>query len=279
MASIYFVCHPYNTPHIVKHTICRWNTTRDHWRKLLMSLRSKYIDCNDRKLKEGDICFVGEWECCSECRPCPTTNILFKDIHQPFITEMDNYQHILSTDPFVFGPRFYYTCCKKERTREMTSGDIVIFGSYKKSLPNKIIVDTVMVLNERIEMLGQPEHKFPYGYTHTTLSRIHPNDWVWSGMMYDDLLCSDDAKMFSFVPCLPLQEGKQIKPIYIPCAIDDTLLGYKIKYGQNVNPLAVPAKDLKLIYDEIIRQVAAAGFCLGVRMPMPKKREVSDILE
>lgn len=114
MASIYFVCHPYNTPHIVKHTIYRWNTTRDHWSKILMSLRSKYIDCNDRKLKEGDICFVGEWECCSECRPCPTTNILFKDIHQPFITEMDNYQHILSTDPFVFGPRFYFTCCKKE---------------------------------------------------------------------------------------------------------------------------------------------------------------------
>ena len=55
MASIYFVCHPYKTPHIVKHTICRWNTTRAHWRKLLMSLRSKYIDCNDRKLKEGDI--------------------------------------------------------------------------------------------------------------------------------------------------------------------------------------------------------------------------------
>ena len=32
MASIYFVCHPYNTPHKVKYTICRWNTTRDHWR-------------------------------------------------------------------------------------------------------------------------------------------------------------------------------------------------------------------------------------------------------
>ena len=55
MGSIYFVCHPYKTPHIVKHTICRWNTTRYHWSKLLMSLRSKYIDCNDRKLKEGDI--------------------------------------------------------------------------------------------------------------------------------------------------------------------------------------------------------------------------------
>ena len=55
MGSIYFVCHPYKTPHIVKCTICRWNTTRAHCRKLLMSLRSKYIDCNDRKLKEGDI--------------------------------------------------------------------------------------------------------------------------------------------------------------------------------------------------------------------------------
>ena len=55
MGSIYFVCHPYNTPHKVKYTICRWNTTRYHCRKLLMSLRSKYIDCNDRKLKEGGI--------------------------------------------------------------------------------------------------------------------------------------------------------------------------------------------------------------------------------
>lgn len=276
MAKVLFVVHPYNAPTNVKGNICRWNTTKSHWRKVIYSEGAHFIDLGGC-LQQGNIAFVGEWECCSELLDYPVSSPCeFEGIHLPFLTTMDDWRHILSTDPFVHGPKFYHSCCKIGHTKDMAPGDIVLFGSYKKDMPGKILLDTVMVLAERIDLLEKPEYCFPYGYSHVTLSRLHPDDFVWDGKMYD-VKEPGTSDMFSFVPCRPVSSLRHPAPIDVPCVISDTIWGSKLSVGRNAGPITVP--DIKKFFDALVKEVKAAGFSLGVRMPMPAKRELYDIVK
>lgn len=280
MAKIIFISHPYKAPKHIKGNTCGWNLTTHHWRKLLFSKDSYFIDKLGNKAQKGDITFIGEWECCSECTDCKTNNKLFSKLHKPFTTTLDNYPNILSTAPFVFGPKFYYSCCKIEKSANMAPGDIIIFGSYKNNLPHKIIIDTVMVLSEKIPLLEKQEHQFPYGYTHVTLSRLHPDSTIWKGLMYDEHSGNDNndttTPIFSFVPCLL---DKNISSTNIPCIIDNTFFGYTIKGNQNTKAIDIKDEDIQKVFNEIASRVIAAGFYLGVRMPTPTNREIYNILK
>lgn len=275
MANVFFVSHPYNPPTNVKGNICRWNTGREHWRKLLRSQGARYITGLGASPDEGNIVFVGEWECCSECAPCPTNDTRLGYLHDVFLTEMDSWPHILSTDPFVFGPKFYYSCCKIHKTAKMHPGDIILFGSYKDCLPGQMLLDTVMVLEEKIPLLEQPEHRFPYGYSHVTLTKVHPDSFVWEGRMYDD---TPDGT-FSFVPCLPFPSDGTTMQVNMPCVIDSTICGIPIKVGQNVGITELASVDSKTIFADIASKVTAKGYSLGVRMPMPESKPICDILK
>ena len=289
MARILFVYHPYKAPSNIKGEICRWNTTLGHWRKLLHSSNAKYIEPLGYAPKNGDILFVGEWECCSKCTNCKTSSPkIFDKLHKPFITELDNWPLTLSTDPFVFGPRFYYSCCKIDKAINMVPGDIVIFGNYSrtasnkalKSAPKRIIVDTVMVLKEKIELLKKPERHFPYGYSHVTLSRLHPNGYIWEGKMYDDIANPTCDDTFSFVPCLPVSANGAKGCYHVPCEIPNpTFNGKSIEVEQNIGVQEFPNISTEDVFKDIVSKIATEGFCLGVRMPMPNKEEIYDILK
>ena len=63
--------------------------TPNHWRKLLYSKDSYFIDKIGGKVQKGDISFIGEWECCSECTYYKTNNKIFSKRHTPFTTIKD----------------------------------------------------------------------------------------------------------------------------------------------------------------------------------------------
>jgi hypothetical protein len=63
-----------------------------------------------------------------------------------------------NTDPFVFGERFLYSCCKQLRhngtatyLRELQRGDVILFGSHQHGA---FVLDTVLVVAE--SLLFQP---------------------------------------------------------------------------------------------------------------------------
>ena len=132
-----------------------------------------------------------------------------------------------------------------------------------------------MVLEEKIPLLEKPEHRFPYGYSHVTLTKVHPNSFVWEGRMYDD---TPDGT-FSFVPCLPFPSDGATMIVNMPCVIDSSVCGIPIKVGQNVGITELVGVDSKTIFVDIANKITAKGYCLGVRMPMPKSKPICDILK
>ena len=297
--AVWYVPHPYNKPLNGK-SICPWNESGLHRRKLMESHGAKIVDANGSNIDDCDMVFVGEWECCSEHRPNPHYRTGIKDIYQaihlPFLTTLDSHPHVLNTDPFVFGDYFYYACCKKHK--DMKPGDIVIFGYSQGSSRDKLFVDTVMVLLGSYLIKNNEDKYFPLAYYNVTLSKILPHENVWVGKMYDnsnyikhiynDLddvynkMYDENKKMFSFVPCKRVIEGSQNTPIMTsqPVITVKNYNGDKLLAASNGNHIVVgsPA-EMKHIFDDIVSQVQKQGFDLGIYMPMPTYRELKDIVK
>lgn len=297
--AVWFVPHPYNKS-LNGNSICPWNVSGLHRRKLMESHGATIVDVLGSKNIGCDIVFVGEWECCSEHRPNPQfkTGIkdIYQDIHSPFLTALDSHRHVQNTDPFVFGEYFYYVCCKKRKA--MKPGDIVIFGYSQRDYPKKLFVDTVMVLLGSYLIKDNEDKYFPLAYYNVTLSKIGPNENVWVGKMFDnskhlehiykDLdeeynkIYDENQKMFSFVPCKRLIEdsNNSLTMISQPVITVKNSNEVMLTAASNGNHLEVgSASEMKQIFDDIVSQVQGQGFDLGIYMPMPTYRELKDIVK
>lgn len=258
--KVWFVAHPYKPAPVYRKEICAWNIGGGHRRKMITSDCANYIDDKGILHSGQKIFFVGEWECCSE-----VTKNEFKEhgvasvshIHKPFLTEYDNLPQVMNTDPFVFGEKFYYTCCKIDES--MQSCDIVIFGSYKKNNTKEIIVDTVLVLGEWICLKKDKSHKFPTAYYNATLCKQCVNG-VWTGLMY-----SENKNIFSFVPC------KTTADYELPTIVVEGLKG-----AQNIRPKE--SDDIQVEFDNIKNQLLEKGYLLGIEMELPKFRELNEAI-
>jgi hypothetical protein len=88
---------------------------------------------------------------------------------------MSGYRGAQNTDPFVFGDRFLYTCCKQRlrsgrptQLRYLPHGSLVLFGSH---ISGGFGLDTVFVVDDGADHVtpsGVSDH-VPNEYVHTTL--------------------------------------------------------------------------------------------------------------
>ncbi len=255
--KIWFLAHPHRFKSMRGRLFCPWNISENHNRKFLFSDSADYLDKDGNLYKGKSIYFLGEFECCSEVRVNPTTS-RYKYIHTPFFTDLDYLPEVLNTDPFVFGDRFYYGCCKMDNAIKwnLDVGDIIIFGSYTKNNNTQIIVDTVMVLGRKICRKDNPYSMFPSAYYDATLSKLPIDRPLWEGRMITDY-----PECFSFVPCRTDEN--------FPLPII-TILGYV--GAQNIKPMEV--HDIESVYRDIKRQLFEQGFYLGVKIDMPSYKIV-----
>src|SRR6266436_4455300 len=131
-----------------------WNNEKEHKRKFLVS-RGLSRDSADGKDVESLLIFWAEWEPQSRFRkleqqtPCNTHTPLPDYVHRPFLVEGSTGKH--NTDPFVFGPAFWFTNCQQKRRPFLTNlprGSLVIFGTaYGRG--EHFALDTVFVAGER----------------------------------------------------------------------------------------------------------------------------------
>jgi hypothetical protein len=109
-------------------------------------------------LEEGKIVFWAEWEPESEVIEeinNRLTNVP-RYIYRPYYVVPSNYKDLQSTDPFVFGERFYYIGCQQvdkndraNQLRYLEKGSVILFGSCVGQ--SDFVLDTVFVVAGWIE--------------------------------------------------------------------------------------------------------------------------------
>lgn len=143
------------------------------------SHKRKYVRCNSQyiaqtsskneELKSGIVDFWAEWEPESIQKKIHETSennektpryINYPIYISDIIRKKYNLIHqdqlptaaLANTDPFVFGDKFYYTCCKQESTKNLKEGSIILFGSVTKKPKEKFLIDTVFVIGKIISV-------------------------------------------------------------------------------------------------------------------------------
>lgn len=273
--TIWFVSHPYGEPagRMLQNGICLWNVSDVHKRKNLRSENATVIDMNGNVLPGQDITFVGEWECCSSYVPNPPKSD-FKRLHTPIYSQHDASVDCLNTDPFVFGKEFYYCCCKLKKARfdKIKLGDIVVFGSYTMNgRVDKMVVDTVLVVNKIIEKSDIGKYNFSQCYRDVTISKLKdkPCDYSFNGVivgkMYETSKSYNDNLPFSFVPCC--RSGVMSKVV-----IDRTFVinGKTATFGIGQSGGHLDVIDINDFFNQLVNKIRKANCELGVYMPEPQ---------
>ena len=267
--TLWFVSHPYAAPPSsdVDGNICLWNKGQTpHHRKLLMSQDATVIDNYDYALEGQEITFIGEWECCSSF-VANSNKSPFNRTHLPIHSQHDASINCKNTDPYVFGKEFYWICCKQPKDKSRIQiGDIVLFGSYtlKNLKVDKMVIDTVLVVDEVIKEIDFKNSRFSQCYHDVTLAHT-TNYCLVVGKMYDPSKSYDENVPFSFVPCR--REGLMDKLVLDRRIPIPELKGDPIKIGQNCGH--VDLDDNVRAWEKIVAHIRAEGCELGVYMPEP----------
>lgn len=277
--------------------IKKWNSDK-HKRKYVRT-KAKYIknviEKHKYEISEGYVDFWGEWEAESVAQKLQYEHVnLYRDqypeyIHFPFYTDYTKYinkSELQNTDPFVFDKRFYYTCCKQSKTKNVGVGSIILFGSCP-GLPNKIedgkkkkqyygkfLVDTVFVVNNIIESdIGKIEeynNDDNHMFYNCVLHKIHNGHKSYgkniTHKIYEGTTIGDNS-MFSFFPC---KESKDLGECRLEIDID---LNSEVSTNlQNTNYIIANGsqKDIKEFWDKLVEYTLNKGYYLGIETQKPR---------
>ena len=254
--------------------IKNWNKGK-HKRKFVKNF-GKYLSLKGDKRQEqiGDIIFWCQWE--------PESKIIKKIIspihngpkyiHFPYYVLPKNYKRLQGTDPFVFGEQFHYTVCQQDKGKTPTAlrylekGSVILFGSCINR--DSFVIDTVFVVDHWIEYSKKTykdilKNNIPNVYSDVTISPLCQKTKkdisyrVYFGATYNKPING----MFSFFPCCPYDnksKGFACPTIEIKNVITNNLLrGKKLNPQNNI-------KDVKKLWDEVIKQVKKQKLMLGV---------------
>ena len=218
-----------------------------HKRKFMQSC-GDYVSTSDFKLHENkQIRFWGEYEMDSlyQSNPRPPYN---RDnpsaVHLPIFPSVR--ASILNTDPLVFGDHFYYSCCRFP-AKPLVQDDVVLFGTYYPTpVGNRFFLDTFFVVRQRISTSILRKSNKLFDLCTPSTSPLHNH--VYEASMY-----YENKDYYSFVPCRPLND----------------FFGRPQINSYNALKKLSSTKD---VFDEVVRQVKAQGFDLGVRMNIPPKK-------
>ncbi len=253
-----------------------WNTG-DHRRKFLRSRGRYRFDINQSD-QRGDLTFWGEWEAQSRATVLPRSDAGPRWLHTPLLQPMPSYRGAQNTDPFVFGDRFLYTCCKQRlrsgrptQLRFLPPGSVILFGSH---VAGGFGLDTVFVVDDHLDHATPSDvlNDVPAEYVHTTLRPVYemdddycdPNYVGWR--LYRGATADRSPSPFSFVPARPVDSGG---PEGFPRVIV-TLQGLitpSLRQGQKITVLA--EGDLDAVWRSIVDQVLAHDLVLATAFDMP----------
>lgn len=269
MSKVYLVHHPINEPTYqydkkgipsYPKQIIPWNCKR-HTRKLF---RHDGIYLNDVQgyIDYASLYFWGEYEpySCAHVfsKAEPAIHDDLKSARNIFPTSSPN---MLNTDPYVFGARFKYICCQKNKKRKMLNpGDIVIFGNADNK-NSKFYFDTVFVCKE--DRLSVPLNDYENQYYMASVRNTGIPQYA-EGFMY-----KDKKEHFSFVPCRvghwdtdDVEEDIIFQYKDLPYLKYEDLDLEKINLRKKVN---VPIDSI-IIWNHIVSAVKERNFAFGIHL-------------
>lgn len=279
--------------------IKKWNS-KSHRRKYIRT-KAKYItnvtEKDEYTINEGSVDFWAEWEpesvaqklnyeCCNQYKSQYPEYIQF-----PFYTDWRTYKNkseLQNTDPFVFDKRFYYTCCKQSKTKNVGIGSIILFGSTPLLQPKKddngkritqyygkFLVDTVFVVKniiecnkEKIEEYNNDDthmfyncvlHKIHYGHESDGKNTVHK--------IYEGATIEDGTDMFSFFPCKESKDKGESR-----LEIDIDLSSNVSTIAQNTSYIIANGneEDIKQFWDKLVKHTFNKGYYLGIQAQAPR---------
>ncbi len=263
----------------------RWNTN-EHRRKFLR-IEGEYRVTAAAASASGPVVFWGEWEPESRVAPIsePGQSGSPRWLHEPYYVPPSGYRRdeevLQNTDPFVFGGPFLYTLCRQFRStrgrwrptflRDLAPGSLVLFGSLLKK---QFVLDTVFVVADSVLHTGADWPRALAGriseeYADVTLRPMY--EW---GSTEDQFRLYFGATveqpvggMFSFVPCLPADEG--IRGFARPAIRLEGLITSGLMMGAKATR-DLSLAELRDTWQSVVEQVSKQGLALGVRLAMPK---------
>ena len=187
-----------------------------------------------------------------------------------------------NTDPCVFGSSFKYCCCQQTREgtmRRLPPGSMILFGS---CLNHRFALDTVFVVegagvpydaedSKQIEGLGtSPE------YRALALDRLKSGRMTFYRGRTPAQAASGRPYSFSPAKIFDERDPKCGERFLLDAPAVNRQLPSRSKtfapiLGQTQGKKVVPASvaTVSAVWKEIVRQVRAAGFVLGVRFDWP----------
>ncbi len=242
-----------------------------HYRKFIEH-EGKYVDSISKGTeKSGLLRFWGEYEGHSEFELLNRiVNVSDCDnpyeLHKPFFC----YQRMKgqNTDPYVFGDNFYYAVCKKNKLKNISPGDLILFGSEFGPAQNvKFYLDTLFVV-DREQPCELDNSIYDITYQESTLKRIGVTACSRGDLpIHMGKKFSSDNSPFSFFPAKLAENYSFGRPV-----IDAEKLGLRkpgARTGSKSKRLS-SGEYCEDIWNQIADTVLKQGFVLGTHAnPLP----------
>lgn len=262
----------------------------------------------------GTARFWGEWEAEAEAHVLAGQRAgMPRAVLAPYYLPKATYRRLQNTDPFVFGDRFLYCCCKQFRgspprrtsLADLARGSVLLFGS---RLGGHFVLDTVFVVDNFIDyavdastLTHAADWNVPHAFIDVTLKPLIGADVVTCDATIDDADMSDEEEETSACvsagcgvpPELRLYFGATLDhPVegmfsYAPCRFAAEVPdGFErpVVHGEFVTPTLgqgyrltdVPtAAAAASAWRAVTEQVLASGLHLGFRFAAPQRRRAS----
>jgi hypothetical protein len=267
--------HP-GREHVPRGDDIGWNTGR-HGRKFLRCHGSYIDDMN--VMGDGDLVFWGEWEAPSRVlRRWRPVGRKPRVLHEPYWSTPPRGPR-QNTDPWVFGPAFYYSNCKQARgddrrptgMQRLTPGSVIVFGS---TVHGGFVVDTVFVVasaqpwspSDSVRMDLDEVFRYCTVASLATGRDRHTGFTLYRGATAEDPING----MYSFVPARRADDSDPAfeRPILqLPGLINPAN-----KRACRGSRRPIPLDDVRQAWNDIRQDVIDAECALGVRIATPSRR-------
>jgi hypothetical protein len=258
-----------------------WN--RGFHKRKFLKRPGRYV--GSREVQE--ILFWGEWEAESSAQRIEhPIDHGPRFIHEPFYVLPKHYKGLQNSDPFVFGEEFLYGFCKQSHFSQLAhlrSGSVILLGSCKDG---GFVLDMLFVVGNcpPIDHSSAKDlkGKIPPVYLDVTVLPWYGNVGKVKGCaqrqkcrLYFGATPDNPVNgMYSFFPCEPYgvnAKGFARPRISLSGRIRDNLKrGAKFRGKDRTERLGPAA--MKMLWDEVVKQVEDNQLELGVYAEMPKKR-------
>lgn len=210
---------------------------------------------------------------------------------RPYYVPKSSYRDLHNTDPFIFGPRFFYSNCfqsSRPGLKRLGKGSVIAFGSSKKiDGARRWMLDTVLVVSDfkdyrASDALDALQDWAPAAFLDVTARPLRASPGVNSGpscgstgeerlRLYRGATPDDPVDgLFSFFPASPASgdTGFPRPLIDLPAEYFNPASSRSPKgLRRNRTP-----DELRCLWNRLVEQVRDAGLVLGTRADLPKRR-------